>query len=1033
MNKRRVVSIAAVIGVAMLGVPLLTAAPAGATVSVASHHRLGVAYASRKVAHRPAVNLAKLEAAALRSAPIGAASVTGPAPIRAASLTGPAPACYGDSRPMIPVGGTLDPSSFGAFYNCSRQTWTFEVGTADTFSPAKFGFWAVGMDTDGNFNDNCGGNEYEAAVLQNNPGQYLGVVGALDSACNLTQTGTATLTLTPNGVAMTLPWAAIGDNPTLAWNALLQNRSEELANSGGDNVPSPSFVDAVVQGAVLDSIPPASPPNCSAGTAGTSEQVASTPDSHRAAAVLRGAGFGSVHDYGEGLVSFSGDASAADRTLARAGLSARVSLDHIFRTESVAMSDAGTTTAPNDPLYSTQWNLPAINAPGAWAVTTGNNVVVADIDTGVDFTHSDLPSPQLVSGIDETTTTPTPINAASGNTDSEGHGTAVAGVIAAATNNGAGLASLGWNTSVMPVKASTDGSFTTAAIAAGIMWAADNGARVINLSLGGPCPDSTLQSAISYAQGKGVLIVAAAGNGAINPGFDPYDSDYDYPSYPAAYPGVIAVGATGMDGYRAAYSNTGSYVSMMAPGGGVNNSSDFVPVLQSGGGYTAEAGTSFAAPQVAAAAALILSVNPHLTAPQVAELLKSTTTDLGPSGNDIEYGTGMLNASVAVADTPPTTPGYGTFFSLPPARILDTRIGLGAPHAKIGPGRSMNLTVAGAGGVPTTGVAAVVLNVTVTNTTAASFLTVWPSGQTRPNSSNVNFLANQTRPNLVTVKVGTGGQVSLFNAFGSTDVVADVAGYYGDGSALGGSTFMAVSPTRMLDTRSNGGPVAGGTSRSLQVTGRFGVPAGATGVVVNVTVTGPTAASFLSVYPAGHGVPNSSNLNFTTNQTVPNLVTVKLGSTGGIGFYNAFGRVQVIADLEGYFTAADDTTGSRFFPLVNHRILDTRANMGGHYGPIGTHQSLPVAIIGQGGVIDGGAAVVMNTTITNPTSPSFLTVYPAGQSVPNSSNLNFTANQTIANLVTAKVGTGGDVELYNPFGSVNAIVDVVGWYGPAGS
>jgi hypothetical protein len=947
---------------------------------------------------------------------------------------GPAPACYGDSRPMAPVGGSLDPSSFGAFYSCSQRTWTFEVGTADTFAPSAFGAWSVGIDTDGNFNDNCFGDDYEAGVFQftNAPGQYTAVIGSFDSLCNLTPTATATFTLTSNAVAVTFPWSAIGNSPTLAWNGLLQNRTEEVSG-GGDDVPSPSFIDATVEGAVLDSIPPTSPPNCSGGVSAASEQVATTSDPTRAAAVLRRAGFTAVHDYTEGIVSFTGDASAAAGALAAAGVSSRLSPDHIRTAQSVAVP-AAATTPPNDPQYPSQWNLPAVTAPGAWAVTTGSHVVVADVDTGVDFTHPDLPSPQLVAGIDETTASPTPISYASGNIDTDGHGTEVAGVIAAATNNGVGLASLGWNTSVMPVKVSTDGTFSTAAVAAGIMWAADNGARIINLSFGGPCPDSTEQSAVSYAQAKGALVVAAAGNGALNPGFDTAGQSDD-PSYPAADAGVIAVGATGLDGYRAAYSTTGSYVSMVAPGGGGDSATDFLPLLQTGGGYTTGAGTSFAAPQVAAAAALVLSVHPGLTASQVAELLESTATDLGPPGSDIEYGGGMLDTSVALADTPPVTPGYGTFFSLPPARILDTRIGLGAPVAAVGPGQTINLHVTGVGGIPTSGVAAVVLNVTVTDSTApSSYLTVWPAGQTRPNSSNIDFLTKQTRPNLVTAKVGSGGQISLYNYAGRTEVIADVAGYYGDGSQSGGSTFVAVAPERMLDTRTQGGAIAAGTSRSLQIAGgAYGVPVGATGVVVNVTITDPTAASYLTVYPAGQSAPTASNLNFVPKQTVPNLVTVKLGPSGGLNFYNSAGNVEVIADLEGYFTAANDASGSRFFPLVNHRILDTRINVGGYDQPIGANQSVPVPVIGQGGVVDGGAAVVMNTTITSPTAPSYLTVYPAGQTAPTASNLNFLANETDANLVTAKVGSGGEVEAYNAFGTVNAIIDVVGWYGPAGT
>ena len=324
-------------------------------------------------------------------------------------------------------------------------------------------------------------------------------------------------------------------------------------------------------------------------------------------------------------------------------------------------------------------------------------------------------------------------------------------------------------------------------------------------------------------------MVAAAGNNALNPVLDPNEGTNDAPSYPANEPNVIAVGATGHDGFRAVYSNTGPYVTLAAPGGSADGTAaDDIPLLKTGGGTTTEAGTSFAAPQVAATAALIWSENPDLTANQVAELIRSTATQLGPAGTDglnvssadnnnntdIEYGTGLLNAGAALADTPPpasTSPTYGTFYSLPPTRILNTRSGLGH-SGKVGPNQFINLTVDGSGSglIPASGVAAVVLNVTVTNPTAASFVTVWPTGQARPTASNINFVAGQTVPNLVTVKVGAGGQVSLYNAAGSTDLIADVAGYYGDGTAAAGSTFVPLPPARLLDTRSTGGPITAG-------------------------------------------------------------------------------------------------------------------------------------------------------------------------------------------------------------------------------
>jgi hypothetical protein len=362
----------------------------------------------------------------------------------------------------------------------------------------------------------------------------------------------------------------------------------------------------------------------------------------------------------------------------------------------------------------------------------------------------------------------------------------------------------------------------------------------------------------------------------------------------------------------------------------------------------------------------------------------------------------------------------------------------------LGPGSTLNLKVTGVGGVPSSGVSAVVLNTTVTAPTTTSFLTVWPAGQTRPNASNINFNTGKTLPNLVTVKVGSNGQVSFFNAAGFVHVLADVAGYYVDSTGPPGSTFVPVSPVRLLDTRSNGGAFGGIRSSPLQVTGGI-VPSTATGVVVNVTVTGPTASSFVTVYPANlTSVPNVSNLNFSKGETIPNLVSVQLGQIGtsaqkGINFFNAGGTVQVIVDLEGYYAPGNASgLGSRFFPVVDHRILDTRSNIGGvPPGPISAGTPISVPIVGQGGVLDGASAVVMNTTITAPTASGFLTVFPANlMSPPNVSNLNFTAGETIANLVSVATGLNpalGRDKFANASGSVQAIGDVVGWYGPPGN
>ena len=363
----------------------------------------------------------------------------------------------------------------------------------------------------------------------------------------------------------------------------------------------------------------------------------------------------------------------------------------------------------------------------------------------------------------------------------------------------------------------------------------------------------------------------------------------------------------------------------------------------------------------------------------------------------------------------------GTFHPLTPQRILDTRTGLGAPAARLGPGATTSLQVTGAGGVPVSGVSAVAMNVTVTEPTAGSFLTASPTGEARPLVSNLNYVAGQTVPNLVVVKVGAGGKVDLFNNSGSTHVIADVAGWYGPDEAASGGRYNAVSPARILDTRSASklGPAA---AMGLQVTGQGGVPAtGVSAVVLNVTVTEPTATSFLTAWPEGEARPVASNLNYVAGQTVPNLVVVKVGAGGKVDLFNYAGAAHVVADVAGWYGAS---AGGLFTPVAPSRLLDTRS--GAKVGPGGT-QGLQVT--GRGGVpASGVSAVVLNVTATEPTTGGFLTAWPAGEARPLASNLNFGPGQTVPNLVLVKVGAGGMVNLFNSSGATHIVADVAGWY-----
>jgi hypothetical protein len=273
-----------------------------------------------------------------------------------------------------------------------------------------------------------------------------------------------------------------------------------------------------------------------------------------------------------------------------------------------------------------------------------------------------------------------------------------------------------------------------------------------------------------------------------------------------------------------------------------------------------------------------------------------TTSYSGDTNN--EQASTPCDATNSVVITTLASPS-GTYHALPPARILDTRY-----SAPVGPGGTLVQTVTGVGGVPATGVSAVVLNVTVTQPTAPSFLTVYPNGATRPATADLTFVADQTVPNLVVAQVGVDGKVAVYNAAGSVHVIFDVAGWFGpDGTTSAGDRYRALAPARILDTRSTA-PVGPGGTIVQTIAGVGGVPAtGVSAVVLDVSVTQPTSTSFLTVYPSGTARPLAANVNFVANQTVTSLVVAKVGADGKVAVYNEAGSAHVIIDVVGWYSA----------------------------------------------------------------------------------------------------------------------------------
>ncbi|MHB8340573.1 MAG: fibronectin type III domain-containing protein [Mycobacteriales bacterium] len=407
-------------------------------------------------------------------------------------------------------------------------------------------------------------------------------------------------------------------------------------------------------------------------------------------------------------------------------------------------------------------------------------------------------------------------------------------------------------------------------------------------------------------------------------------------------------------------------------------------------------------------------------------------------------GTGPAASSARVIPSAPTTPA--PYNPLTPYRICDTRAGnsLAGTDAQctghtLGVAATLSIQVAGTtpsgsagGGVPASGATAVVLNVTATNPTAVSYLTVFPTGSATPLASNLNVAPGETVANLVEVALGSSGQVSIYNNRGSTDVVVDVQGYVG-AAPSGAGLFNPLPPSRILDTRAGRGALGPAQSLTLQVTGAGGVPtSGVSGVVLNVTATDTTATSYFTVWPAGASRPTASNLNWAANATVPNRVVVPVSSSGAIEIYNNRGYADVIVDVGGWYTTAGGSGSqlTQFSGITPARILDTRAGSGEPYEgqPIGPTGTLTVAVAGVGGVPANATAVVLNVTVTGTTGDSYLTVFPAGTTRPVASDLNWLPGQTVANLTVVKLGSSGELTLYNNRGAVDAIADVVGWY-----
>jgi hypothetical protein len=441
--------------------------------------------------------------------------------------------------------------------------------------------------------------------------------------------------------------------------------------------------------------------------------------------------------------------------------------------------------------------------------------------------------------------------------------------------------------------------------------------------------------------------------------------------------------------------------------------------------------------------------------------------DANQTGNNQYAPAVQIQQSFAVAGDP--------YRPLDPVRICDTRpISVSSPSNQCNSGPDMRVGPIAAGDTETVNVAnggngghgsfgvppsatSVVLNVTAVDPAApGGYMTVYPTGAARPNTSNLNYPAGETVPNLVQVGIGTGGDVS-FSSTSQTDLVVDVEGYTAPSDGSGAGLYNALlAPARICDTRAassftspnqcegpeNGeGTLGAAASKNVQVTDGTSIPAGAAAAVLNVTVVNPVVGGFLTVYPQGAQRPNASNVNYATSQTTTNRVIVPLSANGKITVWSSE-PADVIVDVSGYYSA-NAGTGTEFTAEPTPvRICDTRpsnpSNLtepasqcnGQTMTPGGTEN---VNIVGLAGIPANATAVVVNLTGIAPTQQTFLTVFlglgTPGNVIPDTSDLNPAAGETRANMVVATINPKfGFITVANNTGNVDIAVDVLGWY-----
>lgn len=384
----------------------------------------------------------------------------------------------------------------------------------------------------------------------------------------------------------------------------------------------------------------------------------------------------------------------------------------------------------------------------------------------------------------------------------------------------------------------------------------------------------------------------------------------------------------------------------------------------------------------------------------------------------------VQHTSVARADA---AGGGGDFVPLSgQAVVLDTRSGIGGTTGQRGAASTTTFPVLGVGGIPTSGVGAVLARVAVLGPTEATWLELWPDGTTRPTVTMLSAGVGEAISNSAVVKVGDNGKISVYNNGGKVDIVVEVQGYFKSAQGTTGGGFVPVAHTRLIDTRygtgTSTGKIAAGGSRTVQITGSL-IPAGSAAALVNVATPGATAAGWLAVAPTG-GTARSL-MNYVTG-TTQSGAAFTLPASGQVTIYNkGSAAVDVMVNVEGYYSAS--ATQGAGLRVVSSRLINTRTVGAGL--PVPANSTIDVQVGGTNGLPTRGIAGAALNIVVTPDNAGYLKAWPVGEAEPSLTVMDFKAGIWRANSLVVKPGTDGKIRIRNgSSGSAHIVVDLQGWY-----